>query len=154
MNNIVEMRARVPAMADQAIAKVRAIEAQLATLPQADIRTHHVLHGGTYARTIKIPSGVMLTGALIEVATTLIVQGDCHVFIGEDQVAHLSGYNVIAASAHRKQAFMAVTDTWLTMVFATDATSVEQAEEEFTREAELLMSRQYGHENTIIITGE
>jgi hypothetical protein len=153
MNNVVEFKSRVPAMTDQAVEKVRALENVLLELPQVEIKTHHVLHGGMYARTIKIPAGVMLTGVLINVATTLIVNGDCNVWVG-DQTVHLEGHHVLAASANRKQAFMAVRDTYLTMVFATNATTIEQAEEEFTSEAHLLMSRQAGHENTIIITGE
>lgn len=153
MSNVVAFKSRVPAMPDAAIAKVQALESALIEMPQVEIRTHHVLHGGMYARTIMIPAGVMLTGALIKVPTTLIVDGECHVFVG-DHTAHLEGYHVLAASAHRKQAFMAVRDTMLTMIFATSATTIEQAEQEFTDEAHLLMSRQDGHVNTIIITGE
>lgn len=154
MSNVLELKPRVPAMAESAIEQVRVIEQYLATLPQAPIRTHHVLHGGTYTRTIMIPAGVMLAGALIDVATTLVVCGECQVLLGEDHVARLSGYNVLPASAHRKQAFMAITDTYLTMMFATNAQTIAQAEDHFTREAHLLMSRQPGHENITIITGE
>jgi hypothetical protein len=70
----------------------------------------------------------------------LIVHGHCIVYIG-DQSKELHGYNVLAASAGRKQAFIAVTDTYLTMIFVTDAKTVAEAEDEFTDEAHLLFSR-------------
>lgn len=153
MSNVVELKSRVPAMTDQAIENVRALESQLMTLPQVAIKTHHVLHGGVYSRTIMIPAGVMLTGALIKVPTTLTVSGDVTVYIGEQSV-HLAGYNVIAGSANRKQAFIAHGDTMLTMAFATDAKTIGEAEAQFTDEADILMSRHPNAINETIITGE
>lgn len=142
------------AMSDRDVDRVRELEAITGAMPQAEIATHHVLHAGLYARTVMIPAGVAITGALIDVATTLIVSGDCTVHLGEHQACRLAGHHVLPASAHRKQAFFAHADTYLTMVFATDAQSVEEAEDEFTSEAHRLMSRQQDHANTIIVTGE
>lgn len=153
MSNVVEFKSRVPAMTSQAIANVTVLESNLRELPQVAIATHHVLHGGMYTRTIRIPAGVMLTGALIKVATTLVVNGDVTVYLGDASV-RVHGYNVLAASANRKQAFYAHADTYLTMSFATAAKTVEEAEAEFTDEADNLMSRQPDAINEIIITGE
>lgn len=140
-----------PAMADEAVGKVRALEAQVLEAPQVDIETWHVLHAGMYARTILIPAGVVLTGALITLATLLVFNGHASVFIGDGEV-ELRGHHVIPASAGRKQAFIAHADTWLTMLFPTSATTVEQAEAEFTDEADRLMSRR--GVNHVSITGE
>lgn len=140
-------------MSSQAIANVRKLEEFVGKLPQVDISTDHVIHGGMYARTITVPAGVLLTGVVIKVPTTLIINGHCRVFMGEDSV-DLKGHNVFAASAGRKQAFIAYEDTALTMIFATKATSVEEAEKEFTDEACLLSSRKEDSVNTINITGE
>ena len=140
-------------MHDEAIAKVRAFESIQLAQPQRAIDTHHVIHAGMYARTICIPAGVVLTGALIKCATLLISDGDAVVFVG-DNCIELVGRHVIPASAGRKQAFFARTDTHLTMVFATDATSVAEAEAEFTDEAEMLCSRGLDAVNHITITGE
>lgn len=153
MSNLVVAENRIPAMTDQALAKVYELERFVATLPQESIETQHVIHGGMYARTILVKAGVVLTGALINVPTILIINGDVRVYIG-DEVLELHGHNVLAASKGRKQAFIADTDTWLTMVFATDAQTVEDAEDEFTDEAALLMSRHESAKNSIIITGE
>jgi hypothetical protein len=143
----------IPSMHDDAIACVGRFEALALAQPQAELATHHVLHDGLYARTIMIPSGVAITGALIEIATTVIVSGDCAVSQG-DRCERLTGYHVLAASAHRKLAFLAYADTHLTMVFATSAQSVEEAEDQFTAEADRLMSRQPGHANTVVVTGQ
>jgi hypothetical protein len=53
----------------------------------------------------------------------------------------LEGYNVIPAKAGRKQIFVGIEETHITMTFRTDAETVEQAEEEFTSEYEALVTR-------------
>lgn len=153
MGNVVEFKSRVPAMSSEAIAKVRQLETVISALPQTPISTHHILHGGIYARTVMIPAGMVITGALIKVPTTLVICGDCTVHIGDESV-RVQGYNVFAASAGRKQAFIAHTDLFLTMSFATAAQTVEDAEDEFTDEAHLLISRSPAAENHVLITGE
>jgi hypothetical protein len=75
------------------------------------------------------------------------------VALGDGAAERLTGYHVLPASGRRKQAYVAHADTWLTMVFATSAQSVEEAEDEFTAEAHKLMSRQPGHANTVVVTG-
>jgi hypothetical protein len=53
----------------------------------------------------------------------------------------IEGYEVIPAAANRKSAYHAVTDTHVTMIFQSDAVSIEAAEDQFTDEADRLMSR-------------
>jgi molybdopterin-guanine dinucleotide biosynthesis protein A len=89
----------------------------------------------------------------VEIATTIIVCGDCTVALGDHARTASPAITSCRPSSRRKQAFVAHADTWLTMVFATLGQSVEEAEDEFTAEAERLMSRQVGHANTIIVTG-
>ena len=145
------VRPGIPAMSDAAIEKVRRLEKRILAAPQVPMETSHVFHAGLYARTICIPCGVMITGALIKIATLLIVQGDAIVYLDGESV-RLEGYNVLPASAGRKQAFVALAETHLTMIFATDARTVEQAERAFTDEADRLGSRR--DSNHITITGE
>lgn len=140
-------------MPDEAIARVDRLQAASRDLPQVEIRTHHLLHAGVYARTIMIPAGTLLTGVLVDIPTTLIVSGDCTVAFGDGRSERLIGYQVLAADRHRKQAFLAHADTHMTTLFATTARSVRQAEEEFTAETEKLMSRRPGHANTMAVTG-
>jgi hypothetical protein len=141
----------IPPMSQSAIAKVRKFEAWNLQREQTPITTHHLLHAGMYHRTITIPAGVALTGALIKRATTLIFNGRARVSTG-DEWFDLDGYHVLAASAHRKQAFVACSDTQLTMIFPSSARTVEEAESEFTDEGDILFSR-HG-ENVVEITGE
>lgn len=129
----------IPAMSDQAIGIVRCLERAATEFPQVHIETTHAFHAGLYARTVKIPAGVIITGALIKIPTLLIISGEVVMYL-DGSPKKLHGYNVFAASAHRKQAFVAITDTHLTMLFPTTATTVEEAEAEFTDEVSLLMT--------------
>lgn len=160
MSDIAVKNECIPEMTEAAIRKVKIFEIENARRPQISIATKHVIHGGMYARTIRIPADFMLTGkmtaltgALIKVPTMLIVAGNVIVYIG-DEARELCGYNVLAASANRKQVFLAKTDTCLTMVFPTKAKSVEEAEREFTDEAQFLISRKEESDNEVVITGE
>lgn len=153
MSNLALAPKRIPAMNEKAISNVRQLEELVLKVPQTKIPTYHLFHAGVYARTIMIPAGVILTGALIKLATALTIYGDCVAYIGEE-AKELHGYNVFAASAGRKQAFVAQSDTYITMIFATDAKDVEAAEDEFTDEADLLFSRADDAVNIITMTGE
>ena len=130
---------------------VKQFEALVLSCEQVPIETQSVLHGGVYTRTVKIPAGVVIVGALVRVPTTLTISGDCIVLIGSVE-QRITGYAVIPASANRKQVFSAVGDTMLSMSFRTDSKTVEQAEEEFTEESDRLVSR-HGH-HTMIVTEE
>lgn len=137
-------------MAPVAIERARAIEAVAKQLPQVPVTLDHVLHGGMYARTVRIPAGVMLTGALIKIPTVLVFSGHATVYVG-DGTAEVDGYQVIPAAAGRKQVFIAHEDTDLTMLFPTSAQSVEEAEREFTDEWRALLR---SARDTVTITGD
>lgn len=155
MNNLVaQTQFAITPMTPDAIARVAALEQRVLALPQIPIHTQHVLHAGMYARTITIPAGVVLTGALVKRATLLVVSGDVIVSRGDDEGLRITGVAVLPASAGRKQAFATYADTTVTMVFPTSAATVEEAEAEFTDDTELLFSRRDPALNTIIITGE
>jgi hypothetical protein len=143
----------ITSMDDSEINSVRELENLLLNFPQVKLETSHVLHAGTYARTIKIPKGVMFTGAFIKIPTILIIQGHCKVYMGESSKDYI-GYNVIACNANRKGAAYAYEDTYATMIFATNANSVEEAEKEFTDEFSSLMSNNDLAENKYIMIGE
>lgn len=145
-------QATIAPMTPEAIDKVRQLEARTAELAQVEIPTEHVLHAGLYARTIKIPAGTLLTGAHIKVPTALVISGHVTVFIGAGSI-EVCGYQVLPASAGRKQAFLAHADTFVTMLFPSEAATVEAAENEFTDEADRLLSRRQACES-ITITGE
>lgn len=144
---------RIAVMSESAIEKVRLVQNAMLELPQVDLPVHHILHGGLYSRSLVIPAGVAIAGAFIQVPTNLVVSGNVTVY-ANDQAYEINGYQVLVASAGRKQVFVAHTDTNMTMTFATDAKTVEDAENEFTSESYLLASRRHENLNTTIITGE
>lgn len=131
---------QLPPMSADAVKAVRKLEEAVLQMPQVHIPTAHALHAGMYARTIMIPAGVTLTGAEIKIPTLIIISGDTLV-VGDDGPVRFTGYHVTLGAVGRKQAFFALADTHLTMLFATTAETVEAAEEEFTDEYEKLFSR-------------
>ncbi len=141
----------LPKMDEGSISTVKTFQEATLQTPQLPMLTKHLLHAGMYHRTVKLQKDEYLTGALIRIATAVTISGDVEVFTGLEWVRY-TGYHVIPASAHRKQIFVAHSDTYVTMAFVTSAKTVEAAEEEFTEEAALLLSRY--NENEVIITGE
>ena len=104
---------------------------------EVDIPLEHFIHEGVYYRTCFVPKDVPIIGALVKIPTTVIVSGNCYVTLG-NTVGRLEGYHVIKAEAGRRQAFRAITDTYITMCFRTDSKDVKEAEQEFTDEWILL----------------
>jgi hypothetical protein len=123
-----------------ALDTVRRLEKVAREQPQTPIETQHVFHAGMYARTVMIPAGHMITGALIKIPTILIVSGEA-ILYGSEGAVRSDGYRVFSASAGRKQAMVALTDTYLTMLFPTQAKTVDEAECAFTDETDLLITR-------------
>ena len=144
--------ALLPATSPELVDKIHAVEAQLIGHEPVEVPTQHVFHAGMYARTIAMPAGHGLTGALMKRATLVIVSGSAGVLAGDEWV-ELEGYNVIPGRAGRKQVFVSRSDVVITMVFPTAAKTVEEAEAEFTDEAAGLLSRRQDA-NTVVITGE
>jgi hypothetical protein len=138
---------------EAALASVRSVESEMLAVDQTELPVHHTLHGGAYTRSLRIPAGVMICGALIKVPTTLIVNGNVTVW-ANDQAIDIDGYQVLVGAAGRKQLFYAHEDTDMTMVFATSAKTVDEAEREFTDEWDMLASREHPDLNTEIVTGE
>ena len=130
--------ATIPAMTEAVIERVRAVEAHiLATQEQFDLPLLHVLHGGMYVRSLFMPGGTFITGALIKIPTTVIVDGDAIVWLG-DAERRVTGHTILPASANRKQGFHALSDTHITMMFPTQAKTVAEAEREMTDEFDRL----------------
>jgi hypothetical protein len=153
MSDLTLSENHISTMSETAIDKVRYLEKFFLSLPQVSMATHHLIHAGMYSRTIMVPAGVALTGALIKIATILIFSGDFILFAG-DEAIELNGYNVLAGGPNRKQAGVAKTDTWVTMIFPTSAKTVEEAEKEFTDEFDRLFSRHDDADNSVIVMGE
>lgn len=134
-------RLDIAPMSESGVGMVRSLEAMNAARPQVPVRIEHDFHAGVYARTAYIPKDTLITGVLIKIPTLLIIEGDAMIYVGEEEPLHATGYNVMRAAAARKQAFVALSDVKLTMIFATQAQTVAEAEAEFTDELDLLTTR-------------
>lgn len=130
-------------MTEHQIEMVRVLESEAYNMPQVELETTHTFHAGMYARTIKIPAGIMITGALIKIATILICSGKGLIYTS-DGAKEYFGYNIYNGMENRKQAFLASEDTYLTMLFPTLVTSIPEAEAEFTDEADMLLTNREG----------
>lgn len=129
---------------------VRQMEDILLQHPQVDLHTEHYLDlvGGMYVRTITIPAGTVLTGALSRVDHLCIVSGDITVTTDEGP-KHITGSGILLpVKAGSKRAGIAHANTTWSTVFRTDCQTIEEAEQEFTGEAERLQSR-----NTQLLEG-
>jgi hypothetical protein len=120
--------------------RVRQLEGVLLGMPQVDLSTTTLLHGGMCTRTIFIPAGVALTGAKTNKANVCILQGDITVTTDAGP-RRLTGFHVIAADAGLKRAGYAHADTYWTTVWPTEADSQEAAEDEMTAESAQLQTR-------------
>jgi hypothetical protein len=122
---------------------VRQMETFLLQFPQTDLQTSHVVHGGMVARTILIPAGTVLTGALTNLDNLCVLFGDITVTTDAGP-QRLTGFNVLPAAAGSKRAGITHADTWWTTVWTTDLTDIAAIEDEFTNESDLLQTRREG----------
>jgi len=116
----------VPACTTGALVAVRQFEDFLKSLPQVRLERENLLHAGCYCRTLYVPEGIVLTGALMKLPTILIVSGHVRMTVG-DRVEELKGYRVMACEAGRKTAFRTLGATAITCIFASNASSPEEA---------------------------
>ncbi len=101
------------------------------------LETEHHLHAGVYSRTIRVPKGVTVAGVTIKCATQLIASGDFTLTDGATS-KRFKGHYVFDGASRRRAAVVAHEDSAFTMLFATNAKTVEEAEKEFTDEPERL----------------
>lgn len=134
------------------LAAVYAAQELVGSVDQAEIVTEHLIHGGMYARTLRLGAGVVIVGALLKVPTVVLVHGEVDVFNGDGWV-RLEGFSVLAGSAMRKQVFVTRSAVEMTSVFPTTAGTVEEAERAMTDEYEELMSHASALDK-VWITGE
>jgi selenocysteine-specific translation elongation factor len=131
----------LPAASPEILEKIALVEARIRPREHTlQVQMEHHLHAGMYARTCRLAANQVITSVLIKIPTLLIVNGDCVVLAGE-KWHELKGYNVIPANSRRKQIYVTRGATEITMIFPTDAKTVQEAESEFTDEADSLLSR-------------
>lgn len=97
---------------------------------EVEVPVEHHLHAGVYSRTILHKKGVICIGCSIHIPTQLIISGNVDIYT-EGGVVHVEGYKVLDGEKGRRVVVYAHEDTWATMLFSTNAMTVEEAEREF-----------------------
>ena len=107
--------------ADTQYQSIYDLEAALLRLPQADVKTEHSFCDGLYARTILIPAGTVLTGAVHQHASFWVVRSGEIAFTTENGETVVASCGQMGASpAGIKRAGFALTDVVFT-TFHTNA---------------------------------
>lgn len=143
--NEIETISELPVSDSATEQNIERIKEALNHFEPAEIKTEHFLHGGLYVRTCYHPKGSVLLGALIRVPTVLIVDGSVDIRSGE-AVVEVRGHAVLRGVPGRRALVVTYEDSKATMVFRTDAKTVEEAEEEMTAEYEQLLTRREKNE--------
>lgn len=141
------------AMTNKDIEIAQSVEDEISVYEEYALETHHNMHGGIYSRTMMLKKGDIVSGVIIKVPTTMVVSGHVKILLGSE-VMELKGYNVLSASANRKQVVTALEDTYISMILKSDAQKQWDAEDDFTDEGDKLMSRQSYSINKINVSGE
>lgn len=118
--------------------KLRERVDELAT--PCEFPTESFFHAGCYARVCYVQPGAVLCGAVIKVPTIVVVCGHCHILTG-GHVREVDGFAILRGAAGRASIFRAVTGTTITMIYASSAKTVDEAEQEFTDEYQQLLTR-------------
>jgi hypothetical protein len=151
--DVVPVHTRLAPTNQQAIEKVEQFCDELLKLPQIPFVTEHMLHGGIYTRTIRLPAFTAIVAVMIKVPTSLIFAGEADIYTNGDLV-RVNGYSVLPGSAMRKVAAVTYSPFAVSMLFATTAKTVEEAEKEFTDEFDLLVPLSDADRHLILVTGE
>ena len=150
MNEVAKRRAgELQGLSPETLRRMQEFQKWGLSLPkdrQVNPIVEHSLHGGMYARTVRIPAGTIGVGALVKVATHVILNGHC-LFNAGDRLVEFKGYHVLQGTPGRKQMIYTFEDTQITAVHRTDAETIAEAEKEAAgEEVELLSTRREGNE--------
>lgn len=106
---------------------------EMKKLPQVNIEAKHVFVNGMCTRTIMIPKGTTLIGAIHLTDHVNIMCGDITIYSEMGQ-HRLTGYHVIPSESGTKRMGFAHEDTCWTTILKTDLTSAQEVEKLLTAE--------------------
>lgn len=117
------------------LGKIEALQAEVSKLPQYQPETRHFFHAGMYCREVFRHAGVVVIGKVHKKEHFyLIVSGTVQITDGEGRVQEVTGPHLFLSKPGTKRAVYALTDTLAMTFHVTDATTVEQAEEQLVEE--------------------
>jgi hypothetical protein len=126
-----------------AIQSIIALEDEILKLPQVELPITHDFIEGVYARTMFIPAGTVLTGAVhAHDCFTVIRYGDLMIYT-EDGMVQVNGGDMLPSKAGIKRAGYAITDVLITgfMANPTNETDPDKIWEFYTVPNDALLAR-------------
>lgn len=132
---IVELNAAPITQAEMRV-RVLAFEQEQLKKPQVEIPVEHHFFPGGYARTIRVPAGTELTGAIHKYKNfNLLVSGEL-LIIAEDGPQHLVAPAQFWSPPGTKRVGLMLTDVVWTTILPTELTDVEEITKQFTCNSE------------------
>jgi quercetin dioxygenase-like cupin family protein len=110
-------------------AKVEALQAEMLKMPQFEPPTEHTFHGGMYCRQVSIPAGCTIVGKKHKQDHFFMVMSGVVCIVDGDEAQTINAPALLKSLAGVKRAIHALTDTVFMTFHATNAVTVEQAEE-------------------------
>ena len=110
--------------------KVKALQAELAKLPQYEPETKHYFHGGMYCREVWRPADVLVVGAVHKKEHFYLIVSGTVAITTDDGVQEVTGPHLLLSKPGTKRAVYALTDALCMTFHALEAKTVEEAEAE------------------------
>jgi hypothetical protein len=126
-----------PAVAEPtAQEKIERIEAEIAAMPQAELVTVHHFAPGMYARELRIPAGVVLTGKIhLTEHINTISAGRIMVYTEDGGAREICAPCTIVSKPGTKRVGIALEDTVWTCYHATNETDLDRLEAELVTDS-------------------
>jgi len=118
-------------------ARVEALQAELAKLPQFEPETRHYFHAGMYCRSVFRPAGVLVVGKVHKKEHFYVVASGTVAVTTDDGMQEITGPAVLLSRPGTKRAVLALTDATCLTFHVTDAKTPEAAEVELAEADEL-----------------
>ena len=122
------------AQLDDSRAKVEALQVELSKLPQLELPTEHIFHGGMYCRQLFQPAGSLVVGKVHKKEHFfMVVQGTVAV-TGDGETLLFTAPYLLTSKPGTKRALYAETDTIYMTIHRADSTTVEEVETELVED--------------------
>ena len=111
--------------------RVERLQEEVSKLPQYEPETTHTFHGGMYCREVRQCADSLVVGKVHKKDHMLVVlSGTMLITDGVSDAIEITGPKLICSKPGTKRSLYAVTDAAYMTVHVTDATTVEDAENE------------------------
>lgn len=116
------------------IDKIYNLQSEMVKLPQVELQTKHLFHGGMYCREVFRNAGVVIVGKVHKKEHLyMIVSGTVTVNTNEE-IKTITGPCIIPSKIGTKRVVYAETDAICMTIHRTDATTLEEVEEDLVED--------------------